>query len=103
MRGPVGGFELGWRDVAELAVEAAFVVPVNPFGGRELDIIDTDPGAAVPDEFGFVERVQRLGHGIVIRIAFGTHRRDRVTLGEAFGIANCTILHSAVRIKPNSA
>ena len=53
----------------EFAVEAAFVVPINPFSGRELDIVDAHPGAAVANEFSFVERVQRLGHRIVIRLS----------------------------------
>ena len=69
VRRPVGVLEFRWWNVAELAVEAAFVVPVNPFSGRDLDIIDADPGAAVSNQFSFVERVQRLGHGIVITLS----------------------------------
>ena len=81
----------GW-DMAKLAVEAAFVVPINILSGRDFYVVDTDPGAAVSNQFCFVERVERLGHGIVITIAFGTHRCDRVTLRKSFSVANCTIL-----------
>jgi hypothetical protein len=36
----VGGFELVERDVAKYAVQSPVVVPVNPFHGGVLDVID---------------------------------------------------------------
>ena len=36
----VSGLELGWWDVAAVLVEAAVVVPVDPFGGGDLDVVD---------------------------------------------------------------
>src|SRR3954464_13665516 len=36
----VGGFELGGVDVAEVCVQPAVVVPVDPFHRRVLDVID---------------------------------------------------------------
>ena len=58
----------GW-DMVKLAVEAAFVVPINILSGRDFYVVDTDPGAAVSNQFCFVERVERLGHGIVITLS----------------------------------
>ena len=81
----VGGFEFDWWDVAAVLVEAAVVVPVDPFGGRDLDLVDAAPGASGFDQFGLVEPVDRLGQGIVIR---GADRADAVADavgGEAFG------------------
>ena len=62
----VGGFEFDLWDVAAVFVEAAVVVPVDPFSGRDLDLVDAAPGASGFDQFGLVEPVDRLGQGIVI-------------------------------------
>ena len=37
----VSGFHLGWRHVAAVLVEAAVVEPVDPLGGRDLDLLNT--------------------------------------------------------------
>ena len=39
--------ELCWRDVAQVAVEAVVVVPVDPGQGGELDILDALPGPSL--------------------------------------------------------
>ena len=39
----VSGFHFGGRDVAAVLVEAAVVEPVDPFGGGQLDVVDTSP------------------------------------------------------------
>jgi hypothetical protein len=36
----VAGFGLGWRALAELAVDMAMVVPVDVFGDGDLDIVN---------------------------------------------------------------
>jgi hypothetical protein len=61
----VGGFEFDWRYVAAVFVEAAVVVPVDPFGGRDLDLVDAAPGSSGFDQFGLVVPVDRLGQGVV--------------------------------------
>jgi hypothetical protein len=64
----VEGFELGGWDVAELAVEASLVEPVDVLGDGDLDVVDAGPGALVADQLGFEEAVERLGCGVgVIR------------------------------------
>lgn len=40
---PVGGPELGGRDVSDLAVQAPVVVSVDVFGDRDLDVADRRP------------------------------------------------------------
>jgi len=47
--------ELGGWDVAELAVEAAVVEPVDPGEGLQLDVLGVPPGASPADELGLVE------------------------------------------------
>ena len=36
-------FVLCWRDVAELAEQAAVVEPVDPFEGGEFEVVETPP------------------------------------------------------------
>jgi hypothetical protein len=49
----------GW-DVAAVAVEPAVVEPVDVLQGREFDVVDASPWAAVADEFVLVEPVAVL-------------------------------------------
>ena len=65
-------FELGGRDVAEVAVEAAGVVPVDPAEGGQLDVFDGLPRsrwAGPADQLGLVEPVDGLGQGVVVGVA----------------------------------
>ena len=64
--GSVGGFDLcGWG-VAEVAVEALVVVPVDPGQGGEFGVVDVAPGApgGAADGFGLVEAVDGFGEGV---------------------------------------
>jgi hypothetical protein len=53
-------------------VKAGGVVLLDPFGDRDLDIVDAAPmallgeDAGVADEFGLEDGVERLGCGIVV-------------------------------------
>lgn len=62
-------FVLCWRDVAELAEQAAVVEPVDPFEGGEFEVVDAPPGAFVADQFGLLEPEHRLGQGVVVGVA----------------------------------
>jgi hypothetical protein len=69
--GPVGVVERlvlrGW-DEPELAVQAPVVVPVDVLGHGDLEVFDTPPRAFVPHEFGLEQRVERLGHRVVVGV-----------------------------------
>ena len=58
--------------VVDLSVEPAMVEPIDVFGHGDLELVDVRPRPLVPDEFGLEQRVERLGKGIVIRVALGT-------------------------------
>jgi hypothetical protein len=60
----VEGFELRGWDVAELAVEAALVEPVDVLGDGDLDVVDAGPGTLVADQLGLEEAVERFGQGV---------------------------------------
>jgi len=42
-------------------MEPLVVPPPHPFRGRRFDLFDRPPGAALTDELGLVEVVDRLG------------------------------------------
>ena len=50
-------FEFGWWDVAELAVQAPLVEPVDVGERRQFDVLGVAPGALAADELGLVEPV----------------------------------------------
>ena len=67
----VSGFELVGRQVADGGVEAGGVPPVHPAQCGEFNVVDDSPWAAHGDQFALVEADDRLGHGIVVRVAAG--------------------------------
>src|SRR5271169_1857777 len=79
-------------------VQALGVIPVNPFQGREHDVIGPAPRPFSLDELFLVEAVQRLGRRIIIRISLAPDRPDRADLAEPLGIADRGILNSAIRM-----
>ena len=92
----------GW-DMSELAVESSLVEPIEVFSDGDLEVVNTKPGTAVADEFGFEQGVQRLRHRVVVAVTLGAHGRDGFGLSEAFGVAHGPILHTSIGVKPNSA
>src|SRR5512139_939351 len=61
----VGGFVFGWWHVADGRVEAAVVVPADPFDDGVFGLVAGSPGLAV-DQFGFEGAVECFGHGVVV-------------------------------------
>jgi hypothetical protein len=66
--------ELGRGHVAEVAVEAFGVEPVDPSERRELDVLDAAPGAlsGPADGLGLVVSVDGLGERVVVAVADGS-------------------------------
>src|SRR5664280_3421234 len=92
------GLELNGRDKADLAVKAAVIEPVDVLGDRDLQVVDGPPRAFVADEFGLEQAVERLGHGVVIRVALAAHGGDRAGLEQALGVADGDVLHAAIGV-----
>src|SRR5690606_16834839 len=94
---PVVGLELGGRDEPGLAVKPSVVVPVDVFGGSDFDVADVLPAALGPhdrvaDALGLEQRVERLGHGVVVAVALRSDGCDSLGFGEPLGVANRSIL-----------
>ncbi len=98
----VGLLELGGWDVAECAVEAFGVEPVDPLQGGQLDLVDVAPRASPADQLGLVETVDRLGERIVVGVRDAADRRSGADLVEAFGVANRRVLGPGVGVAHES-
>src|SRR5487761_1625387 len=96
--GPVPGLELRWRQVVAGAVEAPGVVPVDPPESGQLDVVDAPPGALAADQLGLVKAVDRLGQGVVTRVALGAHRIHRSLRLEPIGVADRQVLAASVGV-----
>lgn len=55
--------------MAYLTVQAAEVVPVDPFGGGQLDLGQGLPGPLGFDQFGLVEADRGFHQGVVVGVA----------------------------------
>ena len=58
------GLELDWRNVAQAAVQAGRVEPMDPVQRRELQVVDAAPRPFRADEFGLVQTDQALGQRV---------------------------------------
>jgi len=72
------------------------VVPVDVLGYSDLQVVNPVPRSLVPDQLGLEQRIQRLGHRIIIGITDRSDRRDRLDVGESFCVAHRRVLHTAV-------
>ena len=80
----VGLVELDGSDVADLAVEANVVEPVDVDERVEVDVADVSPGSVALDQLCLVETDRRLGHGIVRRVTNASDRRRCSDVGQPF-------------------
>lgn len=71
-----------WDVHVERGMRADGVVPVDPLGRRDLQVIDGVPGALVFDQFGFIQRVECLGERLVVEVALGADRGDGIAVGK---------------------
>ena len=97
--GVVRRFDLDGWNVADLAVQAPVVEPVDVFGDRELEVIDALPRAAIADQLCLEQRVERYRERIVVTIAPASDGRDSAGVGESLGVADGTILTGLNRWK----
>ena len=79
--------ELGRRDVAAGAVEAARVPEVDPGRSGQLESVKRALRPLASDELGLAETVDGLGQGVVIGIVAGADRGDGTRVGESLGVA----------------
>jgi hypothetical protein len=77
------------------AVEASVVVPVDPFQGGEFDVVETAPGAAVVDQFGFEQANFGFGQRVVQRVTDGADAGGDAGFGEALGECDGGVLDPA--------
>lgn len=71
-----------WGVHVDRGMRADGVVPVDPLGRRDLQVVDGVPGALVSDQFGFIQRVECLGERVVVGVALGADQGDGVAVGK---------------------
>src|SRR5664280_980066 len=79
---------LNGRDKADLAVKTAVIEPVDVLGDRDLQVVDGAPRALVAYQFGLEQAVERLGHGVVIRVALAANGGASAGFKKALGVAD---------------
>jgi len=86
-RGVEPGLVLDRRDHPQLAVQAVGVVPVDVARDGPFDVVEAAPRTVtaglvrVADALGFEQRVECLGHRVVVGVAGGADRGDRTFEG----------------------
>ena len=65
----MSGLCLDGREVVAVLKRTAVVEPIDPLGGRDLEVVEPLPRPARLDQLGLVEPDHGLGQGIVIRLS----------------------------------
>lgn len=73
-------FELGRWNVADWLESPSIVEPVDPFKGRECNLLQASPRSIGRDYFCLEEAEDRLGHGVVLRVSDAADRRRDAAL-----------------------
>src|SRR5688500_4775014 len=79
-------FGLGGRYVADRLEQTTMVEPVDPREGGEFDSLPTAPGPAPSDQLSLEQAVDRLGEGVVVRVADAADGGRDAGLGQALGV-----------------
>ena len=64
------------------------IEPVDPFQGYEFHRLQASPGAPRANHLGLVQPDDRLGQGVIVRIANTAHRLPDAGLGQAVDVAD---------------
>jgi hypothetical protein len=65
----VSGLCLDGCEVVAVLVGPAVVVPVDPLGGGDLEVVEALPRPLFLDQFGLVEADEGLGQGVVVGLS----------------------------------
>src|SRR5215471_14916539 len=74
------------------------VEPIDPFERRVLDIVEFSPRATAVNDLGLEQPDDRLGEGIVVRVADAADRRLDAGLLQALSVTNREILAAPVAV-----
>ena len=79
------------------------VVPVDPFEGGQLDVVEALPRSAAADELGLGEAYEGLGGGVVERVALAAHGADGASGVEPVGVAQGQVLTGRNEVERETA
>src|SRR5262245_51078562 len=89
-------FKLRRRNVANRFEQPTVVEPIDPFESGVLDIVEFSPRATAVNDLGLVQPDDRLGEGVVVRVADAADRRLDAGLLQALSVTNREILAAPV-------
>lgn len=82
------------RYIAERFEEAVMIKPGHPFERGQFDGLTRLPGSAAVDQFSLIEPIDRLGQGIIVAVAFATHRRFDAGFCQALAVLDRYVLRA---------
>ncbi len=91
-------FKLRRRNVADRFKQPTVVEPIDPFEGGVLDLVEITPGTTVVNDLGLEQSDDRLGEGVVVRVADAADRRLDAGLLQALSVTNREILAAPVAV-----
>ena len=94
----VSHLQLRRRDVADRLKQPTMVEPVHPLERRVFDRVEVPPWTAVTDGLGLEQTDDRLGQGVVIRVANTADGRLDARFGQPLGVADGEILAASVAV-----
>jgi len=98
----VAGFELGWAEISQAAVQPGAVVPADVLGDSAAGAGAGRPGLQL-EQLAFDGTEEALGESVVLALAgAAVGQLDLAVRGEGSELAR-GVLASSVGIKPNSA
>lgn len=90
----VARFDLSGRHVADRFEKPAGVEPIDPFEGGELDRLEGPPRSTAMDHLGLEQTVDRLGQGVVVRVADAADRGLDARLRQSLRVAQGKVLRT---------
>jgi len=74
--------------VADGGMQALMVEPGDPFQRFQFEGFAGFPGRTAADEFGLVQPIDGLGHGIIVAVAAAADRGLDARFGQALAVAD---------------
>ena len=74
------------------------VEPVDVFERGVLHVVEAPPWAAMANQLGLVQPVERLGEGVVVAVAARADRGHDAGLGQPLAVADGQVLRAPVAV-----
>ena len=86
------------RDLADGAVQAGVVIPVDPFQGFPFDLTNGLPGVEELDDLGLEQADDAFGEGVVVGIPDAADGGIDAGFGEPVGVSDRQVLAASITV-----